>query len=150
MMKKRGFSLIEVLFAVAFLMMIGVGMTTLNAAASRLIAIAEIKTIALALNEQAAAYMSLAKKTNSAAFGDQFSDCYGTGCYLLCPNNVSEDCGVIESRRAFQVGNSKLQFAIFMNVRAIDLSSSSELLTVTSSWGQGSSRQLRTVHILEP
>ncbi|MCR4277961.1 MAG: hypothetical protein NUV80_07070 [Candidatus Berkelbacteria bacterium] len=161
-MKKQGFSLIEVIFAIAFLVLVGVAMATLNNAAARLTETTELKQIALGLNEQSLAFVALEKRTKGANFATAYGpspgiDCIGTDktCYVVCPpNETNPTCGLIiqKTKSSLQVGTSKLQFVPSIVIReAYGTSGTNKryLVNATTSWGKGVQRQMTTARILE-
>lgn len=150
---KRAFSLIEVLFAIAFLIMVGVAMISLNSAATRLTEASEVKQVALALNEQAIAFLALEKKTLA-----NFSDTYGVSCigvngaektcFVNCPEDITQNCTLSADRSSIQLGANKLQFA--QSVSLVETGSSGQLLVKsTSTWGTGSRNRLTTARVIE-
>src|SRR3989344_2928106 len=109
-MMKKGFSLIEVLFAIVFLILVGVAMASLNNAAARLTETTELKQIALGLNEQSLSFVALEKRTKRAAFATSYPNCVaGQTCYVICPTGASPTCTLqLQTTRAtLQIGTSK-------------------------------------------
>ncbi|MEK7201952.1 MAG: hypothetical protein AAB669_00235 [Patescibacteria group bacterium] len=154
-MMKRSFSLIEVIFAIAFLIMVGVAMATLNNAAARLTETTELKQIALGLNEQSLSFVALEKRTKGANFATTYGtpappglDCIGEGktCYVVCPVDTSGSCVLQKTKATIQIGTSKLQFVPSVVIR---LTGTSYLVNATTSWGKGVQRQMTTARIIE-
>lgn len=149
MLKQKAFSLIEVLFAITFLVLVGVAMISLNSAAARLTAASEIKQVALGLNEQAISFIALEKRTKSD-FATIYDDCIGGGkvCYVDCPEDIKTDCTITPTRSSIQLGANKLQFS--QSITIIPTGSTGQLLiNVTSSWGSGPRSQLSTARVVE-
>lgn len=145
---RRGFSIIEVLFAVAFLVMVGLAMISLNAAAVRLINNAELQTAANSLNEEAVAVVAIAKKTDPTAFAVALInyDC-ANGCYVECPTElIATSCSLTNTPAPVQLGRNKLQFV--RTVRITDAGSGSHQVQATTSWGAGERRQTTTVQTI--
>ncbi len=153
-MIKKGFSLIEVLFAVAFLILVGVAMASLNNAAARLTETTELKQMALGLNEQSIAFVALAKRTMGANFAvtSPYKECISddgkTSCYVVCPTGQNPTCTLqLQTTRAtLQIGTSKLQFEPRVVIRP---TGTSYLVNATTAWGKGVQRQLTTARIVE-
>jgi len=156
---KRSFSLIEVLFAIAFLIMVGVAMISLNTAAARLTAASEVKQVALGLNEQAISFIALEKRTKSD-FGTTYAECItipsgdeGEGssdktCYVSCPTDVKTACSLATDRSSVQLGANKLQFTQAVIIRETG-SGGQLLINSTSSWGSGPRSRLSTARVIE-
>lgn len=151
---KKSFSLIEVIFAIAFLIMVGVAMATLNNAAARLTETTELKQIALGLNEQSLSFVALEKRTKGTNFATTYGpplagiDCIGEGktCYVVCPVDTSLSCVLQKTKATLQVGTSKLQFESSVVIRS---TGNSYLVNATTSWGKGVQRQMTTARIIE-
>lgn len=150
-----GFSLIEVIFAIAFLIMVGVAMASLNNAAARLTETTELKQIALGINEQSLSFVALEKRTKGADFAITYGsppgiDCIGTDktCYVVCPTGSSPDCTLQlqTAKAAVKIGTSKLQFVPSVIIRS---TGTSYLVNATTSWGKGVQRQMTTARIIE-
>lgn len=139
MHSRAGFSLMEVLFAVTFLVMVGLAMSSLNAAASRLVTTAETKLSAYALNEQTLAYLTILRKSQGTNFS--VAPCtIGQACYVYCPpDDLATSCTLQTSPKAVQLGRSRLQYV--PEVR-ITQSGSSFLLLAKTSWGRGANRSV--------
>lgn len=150
-MTKRGFSLIEVIFAIAFLIMVGVAMATLNNAAARLTETTELKQIALGLNEQSLSFVALEKRTKGNApitgFAAAYPNCVaGQTCYVACPSDTSQNCALQVTKATVQIGTSKLPFVPSVVIRS---TGTSYLVNATTSWGKGVQRQMTTARIIE-
>lgn len=146
-MTKRGFSLIEVIFAIAFLIMVGVAMATLNNAAARLTETTELKQIALGLNEQSLSFVALEKRTKGANFATTYPNCIaGQTCYVVCPPDTSQNCALQVNKATVQIGTSKLPFMPSVVIRS---TGTSYLVNATTSWGKGVQRQMTTARIIE-
>ena len=158
-MIKKGFSLIEVLFAVAFLILVGVAMASLNNAAARLTETTELKQVALGLNEQSLAFVALMKRTlgddpdTGFAATSPYKQCIGgASCYVICPpTDTSQDCVLkpTNSKEAVKIGTSKLQFTPAVVIRVADGSTNRYLVNATTSWGKGAQKQMTTARIIE-
>jgi len=151
---KKGFSLIEVLFAIVFLILVGVAMAALNNAAARLTETTELKQMALGLNEQSLSFVALEKRTKGNApitgFAAAYPNCVaGQTCYVACPPDTSEDCVLQATKATLQVGTSKLQFEPKVVIRVADGSTNRYLVNATTSWGKGVQRQMTTARIIE-
>jgi len=151
-MKKNAFSLIEVVFASAFLIMVGVAMMALNNAASRLIATAELKMTAEGFNEQAINYLALTKRTatlNTNPFILASTvDCALQTCYVVCdPLDLSTSCALKSESEGVRVSTSKNTFTTEVVISS--LASSKYLVVAKTSWGNGLNRQLKGARILE-
>jgi Tfp pilus assembly protein PilV len=143
---RRGFSLIEVLFAVTFLMMVGVAMSSLNSAAARLVTAGETKLSAYALNEQTLAYLTILRKSQAANFS--VAPCtVGQTCYVSCPASpLATNCSLSTEPKAVQLGRSRLQYV--PEVR-ITQSGTSFLLLAKTSWGKGANRSVISSQLVE-
>ncbi len=146
--RKPGFSLIEVLFAVTFLTMVGLAMSSLNSAASRLVTTAEVKQAAYALNEQSLAYLTILRKSKGSTFLTSVGPCViGTVCYVFCPqDNLATNCSLSVTPKALQLGRSRLQFVPEVTVTQ---SGSSFLLRAKTSWGRGANRSVVSSQLVE-
>ena len=150
--KQRGFSLIEVLFAVSFLVMVGVAMATLNAAASRLITGTEIRVEAQALNEQALAFVALQRRTMGSEFATNYSGCItGTKgpktCYVYCPpTQVDVSCTLTPTRKATTLGINKLQYVPSVLIKT---TGTKYTVIATTSWGSGINRQITASQLIQ-
>lgn len=149
-MNRRGFSLIEVIFAIAFLIMVGVAMATLNNAAARLTETTEIKQIALGLNEQSLSFVALEKRTKGSDFVEIYDSCISVDgsetCYVVCPPDTSQNCALQITKATIQIGTSKLQFVPSVLIRP---TGTSYLVNASTSWGKGKQRQMTTARIIE-
>jgi len=145
-MRRAGFSLIEVLFAVTFLIMVGVAMSSLNSAAARLVTAAETKLSAYALNEQTLAYVTILRKSQGTNFS--VAPCsLGQVCYVAClPGNLAANCSLQTEPKAVQLGRSRLQYV--PEVR-ITQSGNSFLLLAKTSWGRGANRSVVSSQLVE-
>ena len=148
------FSLVEVLFAVTFLLMVGLGMSALNSAAARLITSAETKLSAYALNEQALSHLSILRKSQ-----DTFSiaPCIvGETCYIFCdPETLTLGCTLQTTPRAVQLGRSRLQYVTEFKARLLTtgnttLDLQSYLLLAKTSWGSGVNRSVTSGQVVDP
>jgi hypothetical protein len=144
--RRRAFSLIEVLFAVTFLVMVGVAMSALNSAASRLVTTSEVKVAAYALNEQTLSYVTILRKSQ----GDNFSvdPCaLGETCYIVCPQeDLATNCAFAAEPKAVQLGRSRLQFVPELKVSE---AGASYLVIATTSWGRGANRSVVSSQLVE-
>ncbi|MDO8649994.1 MAG: hypothetical protein Q7K33_01660 [Candidatus Berkelbacteria bacterium] len=155
---KSAFSLIEVLFAIAFLVLVGVAMASLNNAAARLTETTELKQMALGLNEQSIAFVALMRRTMGANFAttQPYQGCIGeASCYVICPpTDINQDC-VLKStnaKEAVKIGTSKLQFTPSVIIReafGTGVTNKRYLVNATTSWGKGAQKQLTTARIIE-
>lgn len=152
-MIKKGFSLIEVLFAVAFLILVGVAMASLNNAAARLTETTELKQMALGLNEQSIAFVALEKRTKGTGFAITYSNsCISLDgsktCYVVCPVGTNPTCTLAlqNTPATLQIGTSKLQFTPKVVIRP---TGTSYLVNATTSWGKGAQKQMTTARIIE-
>ncbi|MEK7171212.1 MAG: hypothetical protein AAB774_02820 [Patescibacteria group bacterium] len=162
---RKGFSLIEVLFAVTFLIMVGVAMATLNNAASRLTTTTELKQTALALNEQSLSFVAIEKRTNTN-FATKYQNASEGGlisclpplvgsdsptptCYVSCPSiDTGDPCVLQPEKVAVTIGQNKLQFVPSVIIRPSG-SAGRYLVNATVSWGSGIARQLTLARIIE-
>lgn len=143
------FSLIEVLFAVAFLVMVGLAMTALNAAALKVIVNNEITTTASVLNDEALAYLALERKVRSNEEFMAFvggANCTTTGCFVSCPATLMSGCTLGETAAPVTVGRSRLSFR-----RELLISASGTGVTarVTTRWGTGIRNQSTAYQFLD-
>ena len=158
------FSLIEVLFAITFLILVGVAMTSMTNAAARLTEAAELKQMALGLNEQSLSFVALEKRTK----GDGFKTTYSAACitpsdppgqatktcYVVCPTGISPNCTLQlqKTPASLQIGTSKLQFEPKVVIReAFGTADPNKryLVNATTSWGKGPQKQLTIARIIE-
>jgi hypothetical protein len=144
--RSAGFSLIEVLFAVTFLVMVGLAMSSLNSAAARLVTTAETKLSAYALNEQTLSYLTILRKSQGSAFS--VAPCsFGQACYISCPlDTLATNCALQTTPKALQLGRSRLQYV--PEVR-ITKSGNSYLLLAKTSWGHGANRSVVSSQLIE-
>lgn len=144
--RRSAFSLIEVLFAVTFLILVGVAMSALNSAAARLVTTGETKLSAYALNEQSIAYLTILRKAQGASFS--IAPCtVGQICYVECPSeSLAATCSLSTEPKAVQLGRSRLQYV--PEVR-ITQSGSSFLLLAKTSWGRGANRSVVSSQLVE-
>jgi Tfp pilus assembly protein PilV len=141
--QKPGFSLIEVLFSVLFLVMVGLAMSAVNAAAIRLVSAAELKVAAYGLSDEAVGYIALQKKTLSAANFTTLvtnAGCLASGCYVYCPTDITQACSLSSTIKTVKLGQNSLQFSRRMTMATI--SANQYLVTMTTSWGAGRSKQI--------
>lgn len=144
-----GFSLIEVLFAVAFLVMVGLAMTALNAAALKVIVSNEITTTASVLNDEALAYLALQRKVTSH---DEFMEtikavgCDSDGCFVNCPITLTSGCTLEKTPAPVSLGRSKLSFR-----REVHIAEASNGVTAraTTRWGTGVRNQATAYQFLD-
>lgn len=145
MLVRRGFSLIEVLFAVTFLILVGVAMSSLNSAAARLVTAGETKLSAYALNEQTLAYLTILRKSQGPSFS--IAPCsVGATCYVSCPTTLAATCSLATEPKAVQLGRSRLQYVSEVRVT---LSGTSVLLLAKTSWGRGANRSVVSSQLVE-
>lgn len=173
-MRKSAFSLIEVLFAVSFLLLVGLAITSLSSASLRLTSAAEISTAAYGLNDEALALMSLERKTRAPALcpasGSFEAYIRSNGVnpapaiaanqcaqpvtfYISCPappNYLSTKCTVSTNPVAIQVGRSLLQFVRKVTVApaTVDDKYGPFVVTATTSWGAAVNRQVTASQLL--
>ncbi len=140
---KPGFSLLEVLFSISFLVLVGFALIALNVASLRLVTDAELKTVAYGLNDETVAYLSLLKKQGGSSFP------VGQTFYLDCPASVSVPCKVLSPTPvAVQVGRSRLQF--IRKIMFESAGTTGAILARTSvEWGSGINRKIETVQFVE-
>lgn len=147
---KKGFSIIEVLFAVAFLIMVGMAMISLNTAALRLINSAELQTVASGLNEESIAVVALAKKTDPSGFNTLIGslNC-GTECYVDCPaDNLSQSCGLANQSKPVQLGRNKLQFVRSLTIKRVG-TTDAYIVQAKVSWGNGANKESIASEVIE-
>jgi len=157
MKKIDGFSLIEVVFAAAFLIMVGVAMMALNAAASRLVTTAELKMTAEGLNEEALNVMALKKKTLTATDAFQTTDgtssCVGASCYVVCdPQTIDQACSIVKTPQGVRVTTSRNTYTTEIKISTltnVDADKNKYLVIALTSWGSGINKQLKGARILE-
>lgn len=151
-MRKKAFSLIEVVFASSFLIMVGVAMMSLNNAASRLITTAELKLTSQGLNDQAMAFLALRKNTlgDAGYTADDSTACKGNTCYVVCPpTNLASSCLLKGTRESVRVSSSKLSFTTTVKITDLGDGSNKQLVIAVTDWGNGYSRQVKGSRILE-
>jgi|GEM_PF-2087841 len=153
---RRGFSLLEVLFSVAFLIMVGLGIIALNVSSLRLVVDSETKTVAYALNDETIAHLRLMIERldleGLGGFRDTTSICTPDtgGCYLSCPEQLDASCSLQETPAPIQLGRSRLTFIRHVKVSEIQPSGSGKFLVQTAtSWGTGISRSIQANYFLE-
>ena len=154
--KRPAFSLIEVLFAITFLILVGVAMATLNNTASRLTEATELKDTALALNEQSLSFIALARRTNANfATTAPYQNCISLSaqtppvpCYVICPVITTQSCTLQSTKAAVTIGTNKLQFTPSVLIRPTG-ANGRYLVNATVSWGAGVSKQLTLARIIE-
>lgn len=153
-MSRRGFSLIEVLFAVTFLVLVGMAMITLNAASSRLVATSELKVSAQALADEAINFIALQKKTlpsggGPGSFAATYAACIDGGktCYVNCPTTITASCTLTPTATAIQIGQSKLSYSRLVNITSVP--TNQYLVKVKTSWGSGIGRQITINQLLQ-
>lgn len=147
---KKGFSIIEVLFAVAFLIMVGLAMISLNAAALRLINSAELQTVANSLNEESIAVVALTKKSNPSGFANLINslNC-GANCYIDCPaDNLSQPCSLSAESKPVQLGRSKLQFIRTVKIKQVG-NNGGHSIQATVRWGSGIGKETTASEVIE-
>lgn len=141
---RAGFSLLEVLFSISFLVLVGFAVIALNVASLRLVTDAELKTVAYGLNDETIAYLTLLKKQGA------ISDHVGKTTYLNCPSSVSQQCNEPSSTPvAVQVGRSRLQFIRKIILESSGGDSGSILARTSVEWGSGVNRKIETVQFVE-
>ncbi len=145
MNKKTAFSLVEVLFAVAFLTMVGVAMMALNATAIRITEVAELKIMATGLVTEAVQSAALERK--ASAVWDLPASCKTTGCYVLCAADTAK-CTFTANRQTTRLGSGKVQFETKLTSRVADVSGHI-IVTGTTNWGSGLNRQVTASKYLE-
>lgn len=147
--RQQAFSLIEVIFAVSFLVMVGVAMSSLNSAASRLVTTAEIKGAAYALNEQSLSYVTILRESQGDTFEDSYkSTCtLGETCYVTCDqSSLATNCSFSATTKAVQLGRSRLQFIPEITVTK---TGNNFLVKAKTSWGKGANRSVISSQLLE-
>ncbi len=156
---KKGFSLIEVIIAVALLVMVGTAMSVLNATAVKLMVSNETLTTAYALNDEGLAYLTLQRHNPDTAFDDLITDLSSpscstlseTGCtvYISCPETISGGCtlfGVGNKPAGIQLGRSKLTFHRSMLVKKVNADDYS--VEAVTSWGNSVSQQVKVIKFI--
>lgn len=139
-----GFTLIEVVVAVAALVAVGVAMTVLGNNALRLVDAAELKTTAGSLNEESLTVVSLLRRTDN-----QFETTLGNlgctstgGCYVDCPTTpLDHSCQLTNTVAAVNLGENHLRFVRQIHVTIITGPPKAYVVTATVSWGAGANRQ---------
>lgn len=148
--QQQGFSLLEVLFSISFLVLVGFAVIALNVATLRLVTDSEVKTTAYALNDEALDWLRLKYKTlTTPAFTALVTpvNCLGTGCFVRCSvQTLSEDCSLQSTAQPAQLGKSRLQFVRRLKLTA---AGSGYLVRSTVQWGSGFNRQVQTSHYLQ-
>lgn len=149
MIRRRAFSLIEVLFAVAFLIMVGLAMTALNTAALKVIVNNEITTTASVLNDEALAYVALARKAGVDEFSElmKAAGCDDIGCFVNCPTSLGSGCTLEKSPAPVTLGRSKLSFKRELLIRLP--SSGGMTVKATVRWGTGIKNQATAYRFLD-
>jgi Tfp pilus assembly protein PilV len=143
------FSLIEVLFAVAFLVMVGLAMTALNAAALKVIVSNEITTTASVLNDEALAYVALQRTVTAH---DEFMEtmkangCDSDGCFVNCPTTLTSSCTLDKSPAPVSLGRSKLSYR--RELRVIE-AGHGVTVRATTRWGTGIRNQATAYQFLD-
>lgn len=139
----RGFTLLEVLFAVAFLILVGVAMTVLNGAGLRLISNSELSTVATNLSEESVAYLTIIRHYNPSAF-DTTMSAYGcstgAGCYVNCPTTMTSRCSLQSTPVYTTIGNYRVKFLRKILVTKA-ASGTHYILQSTISWGSSATTQ---------
>jgi len=154
-MKKAGFSLLEVLFSVAFLILVGLAVIALNVASLRLITSSETKTTAYALNDEAISYLAVLFHTKSIAEFETLvlgeKDCDGpSGCYLRCSvTQLNQECSLEQMPDTVQLGRSRLSFVRQLRVSETPAGSDKYLVHTSVSWGSGINREIQASYFLE-
>lgn len=141
--RNPGFSLIEVLFAVLFLVMVAVAMSTLDTAALRLVSASELQVTAYGLNDEALAFVAIQKRTQ-ANFP---SPCAvnTSSCFVACPVDLTA-CSLSQTRSSVVVGRSRLQYTRQVTITADE---SHYLVTAKTSWGSGANKQVTAIQLVE-
>jgi len=150
---KLGFSLIEVLFAVTFLIMVGLATTALNTAVLKVIVNNEITTTASVLNDESLAFVALERKVRAKGTtpgnGDfltfiEKSNCHQTtGCFVSCPvADLSQSCSLEKNAVPVVLGRSRLRYT---QAVTIVLVGSGFSIKTTTRWGNGA-RDQATAH----
>jgi type II secretory pathway pseudopilin PulG len=141
--RQPGFSLIEVAFAIAALVAVGVAMSVLSTNALRLVDKTELEVTAQSLNEEA-----LTVVANLRQADPQFlttittTGCTTTGCWLDCPvNPLNQPCTLASSQKSVVLGVDKLQFTRQVKITQIVGPPVAFVINVTTKWGQGTNRQ---------
>lgn len=137
----RGFSLIEAVFAIAFLVLIGVAMSVLSSSALDITSRTEVKATAVSLNEEALSIIALKRRSNPN-FSQEIveNNCSSSGCYLNCPTNaLNAVCEFSRLDSPITVGASKAPFHRRIQIEQ----SSGYLVTSTTSWGTGTNKQIK-------
>jgi len=153
MTTKRGFSLVEVLFAVLFLILVGLAMSALNSAAVKLVTAAELQTSGYALNEQTMSYINLLSRTQGPNFETNYtaSCALDSTCYVSCPSNVNDpnalatNCSLSSTPARVQLGRNRLQFTPSV---VMTKTGSRYIVITTASWGSGVSKQVVSSQLL--
>lgn len=135
---KKGFSLIEVIFAISFLIMVGIALSALNAASVRFVNIVELKTTGNALNEQALGFMAL--EATKSDFKNKYIDggknCDGSSCYLICPEVLNQRCDVENTKNSIRLGESRVPFTTMISIKELT-AQGGVTVTATTDWGNG-------------
>jgi len=155
-MKKKAFSLLEVLFSITFLVIVGTAVLSLNVATLKLITNSEIKTTAQALNDEVTSFLAVkyraditSSKTNFAALIKGLNwDCTDSnGCYLNCSSDdLSQDCSVGEAKAGSQLGRSRLVYyrQLFLSPQPSGYTTRIEI-----SWGNSFGNQIVSSYTLQ-
>lgn len=153
MRKQYAFTLIEVLFAISFLIMVGVALSALNSAATRFVTATELKTSGNGLNEQALAVVSLLAKTDSNFYNNYVSasgvrKCGTADCYLICPENVAMACSIETTKQSIRLGENRMPFTTLVKIKEIT-GTTSYSVSAATSWGNGTRDQVSAAQIIE-
>jgi hypothetical protein len=155
--RKAGFSLLEVVFATTFLIMVGVAMVSLTVTALKLSDAAEVTTTATTLNEETLSIVALIRRTAGSNFqnliGSAGAGCdSGNGCYLDCPiSPLNYNCQLSTTPVPVTLGRSELRFIrqVKITLRTDTPSGDKYLVRATTIWGSGPSRQAVSALLLD-
>jgi hypothetical protein len=146
----------EVLFSIAFLILVGFAVIALNVATLRLVTDSETKSIAYALDDEANAYLSVSLASLNHADATNFfsqASCTASVCYLVCDTAISpkSNCNLKSQPASVQLGRSRLRFS--RQIKATETPAPAKpghyLIATTVSWGTGSNRQISTKYFLQ-
>lgn len=152
MKQKAGLSIIEVIFAISFLAIVGIAMLILSTTALRLSSTNDRSAAATSLNQEALTVVMMTRRAD-ANFAQTINSlgCSGAGCYLSCPSvPLSGACQLSATASPIVLGDDRTRYQRQVKIEPIigegepgqGPSTIGYAVQTTTSWGAGLNRKV--------
>lgn len=159
-MMEKGFTLLEVIFAVSFLVLLGMAIISLDLVGLKMMNESELKTVAYGLHDEARGFVKLClkeptingcegvngKKTELKNAQDIIT--FNVNCPFV--DATPENCTLSENETSIvSVGTSKLKYARTAKIsRADTVSSTPYTVIIKTEWGNGDRNNITTTELI--